>query len=512
MNRFEYYFDPMFADYSPQKMDISEKIYENGYLICGDFYGIQKFIFENLSTKNAAKVLRAKSAFVQIFTIVISRYICHKTGISENHILSNNAGKFEIIAPQIDLAVIEDIRRHVDHYFLHHFFGLSGISICTVPYRREDFVSEKAYKTLRQSISLEIEKNKYRKFSLNTLDSPVLATDETITNARLCKVCNTRPIQTDNCEICDRFIELGKRLASTKNDTISNQELGIIFDDFETSVTLGEKLRSYVSVNRYGKPATFEDLSASAIGTTSIGVLKADIDGMGNFLNNSDVTANFDNFDLFSKSIDNFFSLHVPKLMKERYPNTYTVFAGGDDLFLIGAWNEILELARAIRNDFISFVKVPLTLSFGIAMVKENTPVSYMATISEQYLEMSKEMEDKDAITLFGMPIKWSESLLMRENFHKIIEISEKFPTEFNTAFWYRILEFCDMRENLEKDMKNALWKSKLSYTFKRNVIDKQKNFDFSEIIKILSNSIDIHRARYKAVIFEELYKQRNAH
>ncbi len=39
---------------------------------------------------------------------------------------------------------------------------------------------------------------------------------------------------------------------------------------------------------------------------------KADVDNMGKFLENSDVTNSFESFDSFSKTMDNFFSLYVP--------------------------------------------------------------------------------------------------------------------------------------------------------------------------------------------------------
>ncbi len=103
---------------------------------------------------------------------------------------------------------------------------------------------------------------------------------------------------------------------------------------------------------------------------------------MGKFLENSDVTNSFESFDSFSKTMDNFFSLYVPKMMKENYPNTYTVFAGGDDLFLLGAWNEILDLARDIEKEFKLFVNDDkLSISFGIAIAKPTTPIRYLARL-----------------------------------------------------------------------------------------------------------------------------------
>ncbi len=128
------------------------------YLISGDFYGIQKFIFTWSSAKNAAKVLEAKSAFVQLFTSVISKYICNKLGIDEKYILSTNAGKFEILSPTIDENILKDIQKTINQYFIKNFYGLSGINLCFVSCVKDDFEESKKYKILREKIASEYRK------------------------------------------------------------------------------------------------------------------------------------------------------------------------------------------------------------------------------------------------------------------------------------------------------------------------------------------------------------------
>jgi CRISPR-associated protein Csm1 len=73
--------DKGFESLISKPKDISKLYSDDMHLISGDFYGIQKFIFDRLATKNASKVLRAKSAFIQIFTEYLARYICHKQPI-----------------------------------------------------------------------------------------------------------------------------------------------------------------------------------------------------------------------------------------------------------------------------------------------------------------------------------------------------------------------------------------------------------------------------------------------
>jgi len=109
VNGMSYFSDEKrFEDLIEKPKDISTLLKKDMFLISGDFYGIQKFIFDRLSTKNASKVLRAKSAFIQIFTEYLARYICKQLEIDENSILSMNAGKLEILSDkEIELDAIQ---------------------------------------------------------------------------------------------------------------------------------------------------------------------------------------------------------------------------------------------------------------------------------------------------------------------------------------------------------------------------------------------------------------------
>jgi CRISPR-associated protein Csm1 len=507
VSKFEDYFYKDFIRLKDNEIDINILLTDNMYLISGDFYGIQKFIFEGLSTKNAAKVLRAKSAFVQLFTSVISKYICYKLDIDEKYILSQNAGKFEILSPKIDENIIKEIQKTVNEYFIKTFYGLSGINICFVSCVKNDFQEPTKYKKLREKIANEIEKSKFKKFDLQTQES-VLSYDENITNQTLCKVCNIRKIKHDDvCPICNDFIKLGRKLTTFKIDEIiKSDSIGIKFDNFICDLIINEKIKSYVARNQKGEILEFEYFSNNSQGAEAIAVLKADVDGMGNFIKNSDITNSFENFDLFSKTLDNFFSLYIPRKMQEKFPNTYTVFAGGDDLFLLGSWDVILELARFIESEFKKFVKSKeLTISFGIAMAKPSKPISYLANETEHLLEESKDLDGKDAITLFGETVKWNDYKRVFDELEGSFKPFEN--KEINTAFLYRLLEFCEMSKKVkyDGDILSTIWKSKLSYSFGRNNDKLGEN-----IYKLLDENIEKNPKETKMFLCEFIYKRRD--
>lgn len=505
MSKFSSYFNDDFANLEQGPKSIDEILQDRMFLIGGDFYGIQKFIFDNLGSKNAAKVLRAKSAFCELFMAVLAKFICQKFGIDEKCILSCTAGKFEILSPKFDQAVFNEIKGVVNTYFIKKFFGVSGVGLSCVECKKADFAEPGRYKELRDKISKAVELEKFKKLNLKE-QNPVLSYDKGITNQTLCRICNIRKIAHDNdkCEICSAFVRLGERLA-TDSKKINSKDIGIDFMDVSLEIT--ENIRSYVAKNA-GAIVDFEDLAKKSCGETAIAVIKADVDNMGNFIKHSDVTQSFINFDTFSKGINNFFSLYVSRKMKEKFENSYTVFAGGDDLLIVGSYDQMIELAVFVRQEFMKFIKTKdLSISFGIVLAKPSTPISYLAQTSEKWLEVSKEMTGKDAISIFGETAKWDSYLSVRS---KILDEFTKFDIDKdNTAFLYRLLELCEMSKNVCEDVKNTMWKSKLSYSFTRNMQNKQDGADMNGLLLMLNDTIENNPKESKMAICEYIYKRR---
>lgn len=500
MSKFSSYFSDEFAALEQGSKDIDEILQDRMFLIGGDFYGIQKFIFDNLGSKNAAKVLRAKSAFCELFMLVLSKFICQKFSIDEKCILSCTAGKFEILSPKFDEAIFKEIKGAINAYFIKNFFGVSGVSLSCVECERADFAEPQRYKELRDKISKAVELEKFKKLNLKEQE-PVLSYDKGITNQTLCRICNIRKVahDKDKCEICSAFVRLGERLASDSKK-INSKAIGIDFMDVDLEIT--ENIRSYVAKNA-GEIVDFEDLAKKSRGDNAIAVIKADVDNMGNFIKHSDVTQSFANFDTFSKGVNNFFSLYVPRKMKEKFENSYTVFAGGDDLLIVGSYDQMIELALFVRQEFMKFIKTKdLSISFGIILAKPSTPISFLAQTSEKWLESSKEMSGKDAITIFGETAKWDSYLNVRS---QILDKFTKFNID-NTAFLYRLLELCEMSKKVCEDVKNTMWKSKLSYSFTRNM---QSGGEMNELLLMLNNVIENNPKESKMAICEYIYKRR---
>ncbi|WP_104713531.1 type III-A CRISPR-associated protein Cas10/Csm1 [Helicobacter cetorum] len=526
--------------YVSQDIDTFLNNNEELMLICGDFYGIQKFIFDNLTTEYAAKVLRAKSAFIQIFTDYLVEFICYRYGRDKTYKLSSKAGKIEILSKNLDESIIKDIQKTMDNYFMKHFFGLSGVKLFCCLCNKDSFERNK-YTKLRDKIKEKEEQAKFNKFDLlhKTEKEITFSYDKDLNHQTLCPMCNMRRIKIDDesCEICNSFVQLGKMLTSCNQGKLDNEKVLNLYvfiklkeclkDNFRPQLILDEKIISYVHSdddeennknNKNKQPTDFKTLANYSCnpesGIKALGVLKADVDNLGEFIRG---LKTFKEFDTFSNNLNNFFSLYAPKLMEKEFKHTYMVFAGGDDLFLVGAWNEVLNLARQIRKDFKNFVNnnEKLSISFGICISKPNTPISYLAQASEELLKNAKDIDDKkDAINLFDENTKWH---IYNEVYDKLCEVvgfdrqKKEFNHKLNTKFYYEILEFCKMSQNLNKagrsfNPKDALWKSKLKYSFGKynteNKLEENK-------LKVLMDCIKGCPKAVKMVFSEFIYLRR---
>lgn len=182
----------------------------------------------------------------------------------------------------------------------------------------------------------------------------------------------------------------------------------------------------------YGEPLYFDCLAAKARGRKALGYLKADVDNLGTLLfvglqSKKRGQVSVSRLATVSRMLDLFFSGYVNELISSRYSNCYTVFSGGDDLFIIGPWDEIVNLALKISTEFTRFTNhnANITLSAGIAFAKPRVPLNRCAAVVENLLERAKNdaargsEKGRNQIALFGDILKWS-------SFEELLRVGEK--------------------------------------------------------------------------------------
>lgn len=179
---------------------------------------------------------------------------------------------------------------------------------------------------------------------------------------------------------------------------------------------------------RIGSIRSFEEMADAARGVKKIGVLRMDVDNLGQIMVHGLSKRTMMATSTLSSMMDLFFSGWVNEICRDvnqldrkdekgvdRGDRLYIIYAGGDDLFVLGAWDLIPELAQRIHDDFQAFVgeNPSITISGGITLENKKFPLYQAAERAGEAEEAAKSYQlkgkGKDAIQFLGLTLKWNE-------------------------------------------------------------------------------------------------------
>ncbi len=199
-------------------------------------------------------------------------------------------------------------------------------------------------------------------------------------------------------------------------------------NDSTTGAFIGTRLwvGDYACRNASGEALDFKEMAQCAGGSLDekgiqrLGVLRADVDWLGalfmagfqeNYRTLSRYAALSRNLSMFfSKCISDICAKRLPDgqkpfyLFHEKEKNRiiHVVYAGGDDVFLVGAWDDLLETAVDLRETFRHYTNGKLSFSAGLGLFSPSYPVIRMAQETGTLEDLAKKIEGKDRIALFG--------------------------------------------------------------------------------------------------------------
>ncbi len=194
----------------------------------------------------------------------------------------------------------------------------------------------------------------------------------------------------------------------------------------------GKGINFHFPQDEKGNLLDFDHLVKNGKGDDKLAALKLDVDYLGLvFRNKSENDYNY-----LSKKLNDFFDSKLLELIKNKKigNQVYVVFSGGDDCFLIGCWNTIVQLVIDIREAFrelsndlnnkIKDLNREITFSAGISIFTPTYPIRQLADEVDQYLNKAKR-EGRDRITIFGYSLTWDDykkALDIQKQLYKLVE------------------------------------------------------------------------------------------
>jgi len=227
------------------------------------------------------------------------------------------------------------------------------------------------------------------------------------------------------------------------------------------------------------------DGSREAKCVNKLAVFKADIDNVGYIMQNGFEKLNDDETCIYSVSrytfvsrmIDSFFQYGLKQFIKEKFPMIYTVYAGGDDMLLIGPWLEVVDFSKEFHESFKEFMahNPDITLSAGISLFSPRSPVPGAVEKAQVYLETAKDMEGKNAVSLFDTTVHWDRLPKLMEFAEFLDESINTEESRIKTAFLFRLFKYRAMfLESEQGKVEGLRFHSLMNYDIVRN-IEKKK-------------------------------------
>ncbi len=205
--------------------------------------------------------------------------------------------------------------------------------------------------------------------------------------------------------------------------------------------------------------ASFSGLAKASQGSELVGCLRMDVDNMGEFFSQKDFTLGLGivaNSNL-SRSLNLFFKRYINQICgmnlgdvssekqsplditgkkeenKEAGRDVSIIYAGGDDLFIVGAWDDVAELSFDMNACFKAFTcqNPDVNLSAGVTLHKPKFPLYQMARIAAEAEHTAKANEwgigkEKNSLSLF-----YSSDLKIRN-----IQLNRRIENELERHGW----------------------------------------------------------------------------
>ena len=460
-------------------------------LVCGDFSGIQKFIYK-ITSKGAAKGLRGRSLFIQLLCDAVSEHLLRKLGLYISARIYSSGGKFYLLIPShlrdTLLSEVDKINADMLREFQGEVFLGLGIADVTSEHFRGGNMGQ-CWKAANE----DLQRRRLQPFIAQVSTDIDCFAVHLQSSSGSCQICGRDDeyagIEDGICSQCKDLQKIGQHLEKANylfwawngdRKTVANKlkkklheqtmpgtdctlyfleqppefsELTDLSDSHLETINHWQGFTSnpqgYSQGIRYiGKwqkekdsgEWEFDQFADNAHGIKRMGVLRMDVDNLGQvfirglrFQTDRGETemGSLSRVATLSRQLHLFFAGYLHQILSE-YKRSQIIYAGGDDVFIIGSWDELPEVAERIRKEFQNYCanNPNFTLSGGIATVGGKYPISRSAQLAGKAEESAKNLrraqQEKDALCFLDTPIGWESYDAAKQLRDDIVDICKE--------------------------------------------------------------------------------------
>jgi CRISPR-associated protein Csm1 len=240
-----------------------------------------------------------------------------------------------------------------------------------------------------------------------------------------------------------------------------------------------------------------------------LGILRMDVDRLGLiFKDGFDLNRRtFSRYSTLSRSLDFFFKGYLNTIWQEteyaqgKYlrDNTFILYAGGDDLFIVGKWDASLSFAQQVQTEFKNWTchNPMMGISGGMAIVGGRFPIAKAASQSDDEEKLAKghsyDGKDKNALSFLGMPMAFGKELESVQNLKN--ELIRYIQTESSIpkGFLGKISVLHSMKNEQKKKKRNPSWRWISAYDIGR-AIQRTKSNDAIKFFEKIKKDLFINQ------------------
>jgi len=415
----------------------------------GDLSGIQKFIY-NISSKKAMVSLKGRSAYLKRFTDEVCKRILDISEIQKSPQDKDemkiycSGGKFYLQVPDTPTIrkSIDVIKREVEAQLWREHRGQLAINIAYLPfqYDGDNVVVDGETDNigiLWKKMTEKFTTLKNQKFKDELLDSYGEFFEVQKVGGDI-KVCQVTGIEGDVVPV-----------------KMYDDEDLMVLPSVKKQIELGKKLRD---------EQRFKMLEEYA-GDTYLGILRMDIDNLGAKFIRSDFKS-MKEYKQFSLALDWFFDAEQGRLHDLQTQDKYReflniVYAGGDDIFVVGRWDKVIDFAARIKDEFKSYChdtleEETLSISGGVAVVNAKFPIAKAAEMAGEAEDAAKKYsKQKNAFNMFGETVSWmNEFDYVKTNKDKLVELIKNYG--LSRSILHKIKKYAlIVKENMAVEVAN---------------------------------------------------------
>ena len=503
-----------------------------------------------------------------MLTDVISSYLLDELNLFKPNLIYNGGGHFLLLAPNNSLNIkkLEEIEKVINIKLFNKYSGKLQFIIGNVEEKAETIITSlnNVYKRLTDEMA-----NKKKQKSYSTLD---LLFSNTIDFK---KVDEFQEILNKEEENIGKLLPRSNYLIEIESDKVVNINVSDIevidFRDFNRSILLSddktivnnvEKILSNItpseinqiniykindtdfidesSLNKYKFPVSnlfkfvgnytplrdktnFEIMSFEELAKLKsenypiLGIARMDLDSLGAVFSYGLKEESVDErkytisrIAYLSRELVHFFCGHLNKIAEDN--DVYIAYSGGDDVFAVGSWINIIEFIQQVKNEFAEFAcgNPNLTISCGITFTKPSFPIANSAKLAGAEEKRAKEEDEiyKSRVSCFSTVVKWDELENLVEfgkGLNAIVSDKElgssvKIPRSFIHSILAMTKECFDAKGKIKM---NKVFKvsARLHYLFgRRKITDKKiEDYDNKKDDKIKDFKIELAKSFLKS-------------